>query len=30
MLKNVRLNREIMEAWAKHGEKAVGEGEETS
>ena len=27
MLKNVRLNREIMEAWEEHGEKAVGEGD---
>ena len=26
MLKNVRLNREIMEAWAEHGEQPVGEG----
>ena len=28
MLKNVRLNREIVEAWAEHGEKAVGEGDD--
>ena len=27
MLKNVRLNREIMVAWAEHGEQAVGEGD---
>ena len=27
MLKNVRLNREITEAWAEHGEKAAGEDE---
>ena len=27
MLKNVRLNREIMVACAEHGEKAVGEGD---
>ena len=25
MLKNVRLHREIMEAWAEHGEKAGSE-----
>jgi len=23
MLRNVRLNREILEAWAEHGEKGV-------
>ena len=27
MLQNVRLYREIMEAWAEHGEKAMGDGE---
>ena len=27
MLKNVRLNREIMEARAEHVEEAVGEGD---
>jgi hypothetical protein len=27
MLKNVRINREIMEAWGEHGEKAEREGD---
>jgi len=27
MLKNVRLHREIMAAWAEHGERAVEEGD---